>query len=107
MSAERRGVPPGAAPHRMGWLMIWFDILYDNDCGLTRHAGDNEAFGVSVDTSLQGTEAIRAVRAISHQGTACQNITTCGSCPGLDTCTTSMRGGHAVPVVFHSKNKHG
>jgi len=64
-------------------------------------------FGVVIDPSKPAPAGILALRAISHQGTPCQQITTCGACPGMTACTTAQRNGAPYPVVFPSKDKHG
>jgi hypothetical protein len=88
-------------------VMIWYDVLYERDCGLNGHAGDNEGIGVLADRRRPGPAGILAVRAISHQGTPCEAVTTCGACGGLPECARGARAGLEYPVVFHSKNKHG
>jgi hypothetical protein len=45
-----------------------------------------------------------AVRAISHRGTVCQHITTCGTCGTLAACDLAPSG---RPRVYASKGKHG
>ena len=103
------GVIVRVSPHPIekGRVMIWYDMLYDNDCGAGGHIGDDEEFGVVIDPTKPAPEGILAVRAISHQGTACERVTTCGKCTGLKACTTAMRGGKDFPTVFPSKDKHG
>ncbi len=71
------------------------------------HPGDNEVFGVTIDPSRPAPEGILAVRAISHQNTACEAKTDCGSCGGLTACATAMRNGKPFPIVWYSKGKHG
>ncbi len=89
-------------------LLLVVDTLFEKDCGAAGHPGDNEVFGVTIDPSKPAPAGILAVRAISHQSTACEEKTTCGSCGGLDACTTAAKGGVAgYPVVFYSKGKHG
>jgi len=88
-------------------LHLIVDTLFENDCGASGHVGDNEVFALTIDPSKPAPEGILAVRAISHQGTACEAVTNCGSCGGYDKCTTGTRNGKAYPVVFYSKNKHG
>lgn len=88
-------------------LMVWYVVLYDRDCGALGHAGDDEVFGAVIDPQKPAPAGLLALRAISHQGTLCQKITTCGSLPKCSACTTALRGGLAMPVVFASVNKHG
>lgn len=97
-------------PHPMApatRLHMIVDVMYQADCGALGHAGDDEVFGVTIDPSRPAPDGILAIRAIAHQGTACQATTDCGSCGGLSACTTAMRNGAAYPVVFPSKDKHG
>ena len=88
-------------------LMMWVVALFEQDCGLNGHPGDDETFGVVIDPSVPAPGGILAVRAISHQNTPCQHITTCGACSGMTACSTAPRGGAQVPVVYASKDKHG
>lgn len=88
-------------------LHVIVDTLLETDCGASGHPGDNEVFGMTIDPSKPAPAGILAVRAISHQGTACEAVTNCGSCASLEKCTTAMRRGAAYPVVFYSKDKHG
>ncbi len=97
------------SPHPMkpSLLALWYDVLYDADCGTAGHDGDDEVFGVLADPTRAGAAGILAIRAISHQGTPCQQITDCGTCNGMKVCTTAPRDGAMYPVVFPSKDKHG
>jgi hypothetical protein len=88
-------------------IHILYDYLYDQDCGLGSHAGDNEAFGVTVDPAKPAPEGIVAVRAISHQGTPCQRVSECGRCAGLAACATLPRSGVPWPALWPSRDKHG
>jgi hypothetical protein len=85
------------------------DLLYEDDCGAGGHPGDNEVFGMTIDPATPPPAGILAIRAISHQNTACEGMSNCGPCPGtsLDACMAGMRDGVPFPVVFYSKNKHG
>jgi len=105
----RSGIVYRARPHPADPTRVHFIValLFENDCGAAGHVGDDEVFGMTIDPSRPAPEGILAVRAISHQATACQRITDCGSCAGLSGCTTALREGLAYPVVFYSKNKHG
>jgi hypothetical protein len=88
-------------------VMMWVVALFQKDCGANGHPGDDETFGVVIDPDRPAPAGILAVRAISHQNTPCQHITTCGSCPGMTACSTAARAGVQVPVVYASKDKHG
>lgn len=88
-------------------LHILYDHLYQNDCGLLGHVGDDEVFAITADPTKSGPAGILAIRAISHQGTVCERDTECGSLPGMTACATQLVNGVAVPVVFASRDKHG
>lgn len=106
---KTHGVIARVSPHpkESGRVMIWFDVLYDEDCGASGHHGDNEMLGVVIDPKRPAPAGILAVRAISHQGTPCEKSTTCGSCDGMKACATATKGGKPYPVLFPSKDKHG
>jgi hypothetical protein len=105
----RSGVVFRATPHpdSATHVMIWYVVLFENDCGANGHVGDDEVFGVVVDPALTAPQSILAVRAIAHQGTICDSATTCGSLPGCNACTTASKNGASYPVVFASVDKHG
>lgn len=84
-------------------LHLVYSRLYQDDCGLAGHVGDNEAFGATIDPARAPPWGLVALRAIGHQGTLCERSTTCGSCEGLDACTAAPDG---RPVLFSSKDKH-
>lgn len=88
-------------------IFVLYDHLFEEDCGVNGHVGDNEAFGVTFDPAVPPPAGIRSIKAISHQGTPCQRVTDCGTCPGLDACDTQTIDGVAWPVVYSSKDKHG
>ena len=94
-------------PHEKGRVMLWYDLLYDADCGANGHAGDDETMGVVIDPAKPAPDGILAVRAISHQGTPCERVTTCGQCPGMSACAKAKRDGRDYPVLFPSIDKHG
>lgn len=85
-------------------LHVTYSRLYERDCGLSSHVGDNEAFGATIDPSAPPPLGLVALRAVSHQGTPCERTTTCGSCPGLGACTAAPDG---RPALFSSRDKHG
>jgi len=96
-------------PHPMSarCVLITYVHLFDKDCGIGGHDGDNEAFGVTVDPALPAPQGIRAVKAISHQGTLCERQSSCGDVGGLTACQTLMKGAVAWPALWSSRNKHG
>lgn len=106
---KTHGVLVRIAPHprEKGRVMMWLDVLFQKDCGANGHVGDNEMSGIVIDPAKPAPAGILAVRSISHQNTACQRVTTCGLCPGMTACTTAIRSGVALPVIFASKDKHG
>lgn len=95
-------------PHPMdpdgGLLAITYSFLFERDCGLTSHPGDNEAFGATIDPSQPPERGLTALRAISHQNTICQRISTCGTCSNLTACERFAP--NEPPVLFSSKDKH-
>lgn len=104
----RGGIVVRVRPHpdNAALIHIVYDHLYEKDCGLTAHAGDNEAFGATIDPNVPPPAGILTLVAIGHQATICEKTTKCGSCGGLDACATAMKNGAAYPVVFSSKDKH-
>ena len=105
---SRGGIVFRVRPHpdNAALIHIVYDHLYEKDCGLTSHVGDNEAFGATIDPTVPPPAGILTLVAIGHQSTICEKKTTCGSCGGLDACATAMKNGAAYPVVFSSKDKH-
>lgn len=105
----RHGVLFRLRPHPVdaSKIAIWYDVLYEHDCGLNGHAGDDEVFGAVIDPSVPPPAGLLALRAISHQGTLCETKTTCGSLPNCSACTTATKAGALYPVVFASVDKHG
>jgi hypothetical protein len=93
-------------PANAALIHIVYDHLYQEDCGLNGHIGDDEAFGITVDPSQPAPQGIVAMRAVGHQGTICEQDTECGRCPGEMACDTTMFQGAAWPVVYASKDKH-
>jgi hypothetical protein len=88
-------------------IHIIYDQLYDQDCGLGGHVGDDEVFAITADPSRPPPAGIVAIKAISHQGTACERDSQCGQCPGLGTCQTLPESGTPWPAVWPSRSKHG
>jgi hypothetical protein len=97
-------VSPLAMP---GFVRIVYDVLYDNDCGLNGHIGDDEKFAITVDTAMPPPDGIVSIKAISHRGTICEKESDCGRCPGQSACATLVKNGQAWPAVWSSQNKHG
>lgn len=85
-------------------LLIIYDHLFESDCGLNGHTGDNEAFGVVIDPERPAPAGILAIRTASHQNTPCEKVTECSTCgDGRSAC--DKQGGW--PVLYASKDKHG
>lgn len=103
------GVVYRLAPHPNDaqLIMIWYVVLYQRDCGALGHLGDVETFGVVADPRIAAPAGILGIRAISHQGTLCQRITSCGSLPNCTACAGAQKQGKPYPVVFASRDKHG
>lgn len=90
-----------------GFVRIRYDVLYDRDCGLGGHIGDDERFAISVDTSRPPPDGIVTIKAISHKGSVCEKESDCGVCPGQMACATLVANGVARPAVWVSREKHG
>ncbi|MFO0613626.1 MAG: hypothetical protein U0414_13605 [Polyangiaceae bacterium] len=93
-------------PKEPGRIHIVYDHLFETDCGAGGHVGDNEAFGVTIDPAVPPPAGILSLVAIGHQGTLCEQVSTCGQCAGADACALADLGGTPYPVVFTSKDKH-
>jgi hypothetical protein len=111
-TCSRHGVLFRVSPHPgdATKIAIWYVVLYERDCGLHglgAHVGDDEVFGEVVDPERPAPAGILALRAISHQNTTCERITTCGSLPRCEPCATAPKEGRPYPVVFSSYSKHG
>ncbi len=85
-------------------VFIIYDHLFQRDCGLTSHPGDNEVFAATINPATPAPAGLTALRAISHQGTICQKVGTCGTCGTLSACEQNASG---RPIVYFSKDKHG
>ena len=85
-------------------LLIVYDELFQNDCGLGGHVGDDEVFGVAIDPSVPAPAGILAIKAASHQGTVCERDSECSTC-GDARPACELAGGR--PVVYAAKDKHG
>lgn len=87
-------------------LSIIYSHLFETDCGLSGHTGDNEAFGLAVDPALPPPAGILAIKTASHQSTPCERVTECTTCPGDErrACDLAADG---TPVLYASKDKHG
>lgn len=91
-------------------ILIIYDHLFSDDCGFNGHVGDDEVFGVAVDPTKPAPAGILAIKAVSHQNTACERVTECSTCGGGDArpvCDVAPANGTPWPVVYPSKDKHG
>jgi hypothetical protein len=89
-------------------ILMVFSHLYETDCGLNGHTGDNEAFGVVIDPTKPAPTGILAIKAASHQNTPCQKITECSTCgDARPACDRQAIAGVMWPVIYASKDKHG
>lgn len=86
-----------------GLLAVTYTYLYERDCGLTSHLGDNEAFGATIDPARPTERMVTALRAVAHQKTICQRTSNCGTCAGMTDCER-VDGG--APILFVSRDKH-
>jgi len=91
-----------------GFIRIRYDVLYDNDCGIGGHVGDDERFAMTVDVAQPPPDGIVTIKAVSHKGAGfCEKESDCGRCPGESACATLVENGVARPAVWISRNKHG
>jgi len=90
-------------------VLIVYTHLFQRDCGLAGHVGDDEAFGVAIDPNVPAPAGILAIKTASHQGTPCERDSECATCAGdsRPRCDTANDAGKAWPVLFASKDKHG
>ena len=93
-------------------LLVLYDHLFETDCGLNGHTGDNEMFGVAIDPALPAPGGILAIKTASHQNTPCERVTQCvnKTACGTDSrtaCDLATIDGVAYPVLYASKDKHG
>ncbi|NVB81891.1 MAG: hypothetical protein HOV81_26150 [Kofleriaceae bacterium] len=86
-------------------ILIVYSHLFERDCGLGGHVGDNEAFGIAIDPALPAPAGILAIKTASHQGTPCERISECSTCAtdARDRCDIAS----GWPVLYASKGKHG
>jgi len=89
-------------------ILIVYDHLFQRDCGLNGHVGDDEVFGILIDPTRPAPAGILAIRTASHQGTICERATECSTCgDNRNACDLAMDGGAQWPVLYASKDKHG
>ncbi len=90
-------------------VLVVYSHLFQRDCGLGGHVGDNEAFGIAIDPGLPAPAGILAIKTASHQNTPCERISECTTCAGdpRDACDVATDGAAQWPVLYASKGKHG
>jgi hypothetical protein len=90
-------------------VLIVYSHLFERDCGLSGHVGDNEAFGVAIDPAVPPPAGILAIRTASHQGTPCERASECSTCAAdaRPRCDVANDAGLDWPVLYASKDKHG
>ncbi len=103
-ACARSGVVFRARPHPRdpALLHLIYSRLYELDCGLRGHVGDNEAFGVTVDPRLPPPAGLVALVAVAHDDTPCERTTVCGTCAGMPSCDVV----DGRPVLYASRDKH-
>jgi hypothetical protein len=85
-------------------ILVVYDHLFETDCGVGGHVGDNEVFGALIDPVKPAPAGLLALRTASHQNTACERVTECSTCgDARPACDLQM----ARPVIYASKGKHG
>jgi hypothetical protein len=91
-----------------GFVRIRYDVLYDTDCGIGGHIGDDERFAISVNTAVPPPDGITTIKAIAHKGAPfCEKESDCGRCAGQMACATLPDNGTQRPAVWVSRDKHG
>ena len=90
-------------------ISIFYDHLFETDCGLNGHTGDDEMFGIAVDPMIPAPAGILAIRTASHQNTPCEKISDCTTCSNDSRakCDLQVADGAKWPVLYASKDKHG
>lgn len=90
-------------------IVIVYSHLFQEDCGLNGHVGDNEAFGIAIDPTVPPPAGILAIRTAAHQNTPCERVTQCTTCAGdsRTACDRADDAGTQWPVLYASRGKHG
>jgi len=103
------GIVVRVSPHptAAGFVHIVYDVLYNDDCGIGGHVGDDERFATTIDPSMPPPAGIVAIKAIAHKGSLCEKASSCGRCAGLTACQTLVQNGAAFPAIWASRDKHG
>lgn len=83
-------------------VMVRYAWLFDRGCDATPVAGSGGSFSLVIDPIDGGAAGIVSLRAVGREGTGCQNLSTCGRCPGQLSCATL--GG--LPAVWAGVGSH-
>jgi hypothetical protein len=101
------GILVRVEPLQTGFVRIRYDILYNQDCGIGGHVGDNERFAMTIDVTMPPPAGIVTIKAVSHKGSVCGKESDCGRCAGQTACATLVKNGTPWPAVWASRDKHG
>jgi hypothetical protein len=101
------GIVARVEPLPMGFVRIRYDVLYDTDCGIGGHIGDDERFAMIIDPRVAPPQGIVRIKAIAHKGSECNKESECGQCAGQSACQTLVENGTPWPAVWVSRDKHG
>jgi hypothetical protein len=90
-------------------VVVIYSHLFQEDCGLNGHVGDDESFGILIDPKMPAPGGILAIKSASHQNTLCEHDTECSTCAGdsRPACDRATINGAPFPVLYASKDKHG
>jgi hypothetical protein len=101
------GIVVRVEPLPMGFVRIRYDVLYDEDCGIGGHVGDDERFAMTVNPMVAPPQGIVTIKAVSHKGSVCGQESDCGQCAGQRACATLVKNGTPWPAVWAARDKHG
>jgi hypothetical protein len=87
-------------------VLVVYDHLFERDCGISSHVGDDEVFAVAIDPTRPAPAGILAIKTASHQGSLCERVSECSTCGGTDgrPACDLVQG---RPVIYPSRDKHG
>jgi hypothetical protein len=101
------GIVVRVEPLAMGFVRIRYDVLYDQDCGIGGHVGDDERFAMTINPAMPPPQGIVTIKAVSHKGSECGKESDCGQCAGQHACQTLDKNGTPWPAVWAARDKHG
>ncbi len=90
-----------------GFVRVRYDVLYNQDCGVGGHIGDDERFAMTINVMMPPPDGIVTIKAVSHKGSACEKESDCGRCAGEMACATMVKNGTPWPAVWAARDKHG